>query len=96
LGAELLEDRTLLSNPATTGELIAAINDANNAGTPTTITLADATLFSFTSADNSTDGPTAMPVITGNITIEGESDTLLGSGARANRFASLTSGAAAA
>jgi hypothetical protein len=78
---EALEDRTLLSNPATTGELITAIQNANNnPGTPTTITLAANTTFDFTSANNSTNGANALPVITANITIVGNGDTLERSG----------------
>jgi hypothetical protein len=42
---EALEDCTLLSSPATTGELINAIQNANTAGGTTTITLAANTAF---------------------------------------------------
>src|SRR6516165_11832547 len=68
---EELEDRTLLSNPATPSDLITAIQNANTAGGATTITLAANTTFNFTSANNSTDGANALPVITGKITIVG-------------------------
>src|SRR5690349_17752986 len=67
---ETLEDRTLLSAVSTTDELIAAINNANSAGSAT-ITLASGTLFNFASADNSTNGANALPVITGKIVIVG-------------------------
>src|SRR5262249_13588482 len=78
---EALEDGTLLPNVATTGDLITAIQTANNnPGTPTTITLAANTTFDFTSADNATNGANALPVITGNITIVGNGDTLERSG----------------
>src|SRR5438105_3711088 len=76
LALEALEDRTLLSNPGTTGELVAAIQSANSAGGATTITLASNTTFDFTAANNPTDGGNALPVITGHITIVGSSDTI--------------------
>jgi hypothetical protein len=62
---EALEDRTLLTNPATPAELITAIQNANTAGGATTITLASNTTFKFTAANN---GSNALPVITANIT----------------------------
>jgi uncharacterized repeat protein (TIGR01451 family) len=90
---EALEGRTLLSNPATTGELITAIQNANNnPGTPTTITLAANTTFDFTSANNSTNGANALPVITANITIVGNGDTLERSGTAAFRLFDVASG----
>src|SRR5262249_47121656 len=88
-----LEDRTLLPNPATTGELITAIQNANNnPGTPTTITLAANTTFDFTSANNSTNGANALPVITANITIVGNGDTIERSGTAAFRLFDVASG----
>ena len=56
---EALEDRTLLSNAATAGDLITAIQNANTAGATTTITLAANTTFDFTFPDNLTDGANA-------------------------------------
>jgi len=74
---ECLEDRTLLSGGITTTTvLISAINSANTSGGATTITLASGATFDFTSANNSTNGPNALPVITGNITIVGNGDTI--------------------
>ncbi len=75
LTLEALEERTLLSNPATTSDLIAAINSANSSGTPTTITLTANTTFDFTSGYNGTFQ--ALPPITGNITIVGSNDILV-------------------
>jgi uncharacterized repeat protein (TIGR01451 family) len=75
---EALEDRTLLSNPATTAELITAIQNANVPFTTTTITLAANTTFDFT-APNGYDifaGVCALPQIMGNITIVGSGDTI--------------------
>jgi uncharacterized repeat protein (TIGR01451 family) len=90
---EALEHRTLLSNPATTGELISAIQNANNnSGTPTTITLAANTTFDFTSANNSSNGANALPVITGNITIVGNGNTIERTGTAAFRLFDVASG----
>jgi hypothetical protein len=64
-----LEDRTLLSSysAATVSDLITAINAANSAGGTNTITLTAATSspYVLTAVNNSTDGPTGLPVITG-------------------------------
>src|SRR5262249_50847444 len=89
---EVLEDRTLLSNPATTGDLITAIQNANTAGGATTITLASNTTFNFTSADNSTNGANALPVITANITIVGNGDTIHRTGTNVFRLFDVASG----
>jgi uncharacterized repeat protein (TIGR01451 family) len=89
---EALEDRTLLSNPATTGDLITAIQNANTAGGATTITLAANTTFNFTSADNSTNGANALPVITGKITIVGNGDTIERTGTKVFRLFDVASG----
>jgi hypothetical protein len=76
---ELLEDRTLLTAPpitvSTTSDLIAAINTANSSGGGT-ITLAGQTTFDFTTANNSTDGRNALPVITANVILIGNGDTI--------------------
>ncbi|HWG47748.1 MAG TPA: hypothetical protein VN688_33605, partial [Gemmataceae bacterium] len=73
LTVEALEDRTL---PAisTTGQLIDAINTANSSGGATTITLAANTTFDFTSLYTGTRN--ALPVITANIIIVGNGDTI--------------------
>src|SRR5581483_5935615 len=89
---EALEDRTLLSNPATTGDLITAIQNANTAGGATTITLASHTTFNFTSADNSTNGTNALPVITASITIVGNGDTIDRTGTNVFRLFDVASG----
>jgi hypothetical protein len=89
---EALEDRTLLSNPATTGALITAIQNATTTTGATTITLAANTPFDFTSADNSTDGGNALPVITGNITIVGNGDTIERTGTTPFRLFDVASG----
>jgi uncharacterized repeat protein (TIGR01451 family) len=81
---ELLEDRTLPSatlpypTASTSDQLIADINAANSAGGATTITLAAGTTFNFYLPDNKTNGGNEMPVITGNINIVGNGDTING------------------
>src|SRR5262249_45553249 len=82
---EPLEDRTALSNfnAATVADLIAYINAANAAGGANTITLTAPTSspYDLTAVDNTTDGPTGLPVITGGskpdtLTIIGNGDTI--------------------
>jgi hypothetical protein len=85
---EPLEDRTLLTSytAATVADLIAAINAANAAGGSNTITLTAPTMspYVLTAVDNSTDGPTGLPVISGggkkgaadNLTIVGNGDAI--------------------
>jgi hypothetical protein len=94
---EALEDRTLLSGglpyptPSTVSQLTADIVYANSNAGSYTITLAASTTFDFTSANNSTNGANALPVLTGNITIVGNGDTLDGS--YAARLFDVASGA---
>jgi hypothetical protein len=77
---ELLEDRTVPSNfaAANTSDLIADITAANAAGGSNTITLAAGTTFTLTAVNNSTDGPTGLPVIAANdnLTIVGNGDVI--------------------
>src|SRR5579884_502016 len=86
-----LEDRTLLSGGITTPTgLISAINNANTAGGATTITLASGTTFDFTSSYQSTNN--ALPVITSNITIAGNGDTIARMGTAPFRLFDVASG----
>src|SRR5262249_6794620 len=75
-----LEDRTVPSSFTAAGvaDLIADINAANVAGGANTITLVAGTTFTLTARDNSTDGPTGLPVIAANdnLTIQGNGDTI--------------------
>jgi hypothetical protein len=82
---EALEDRLVPTAAATntltvaagdTATLIADITAANASGTPTTINLTQST-YDFTSANNSTFGPNALPAVTGNITINGNGAVLM-------------------
>ncbi len=77
---ERLEDRTLFAvfTAASTAELIAAINAANQAGGSSTITLAAGQTFSLTAVNNDADGPTGLPFIAANdnLTINGNGATI--------------------
>ena len=85
---EQLEDRTLMSNysAATVSDLIADINAANAAGGTNTITLTAPTTspYVLTTVNNTTNGATALPVISGggkkvaadSLTIIGNGDTI--------------------
>jgi hypothetical protein len=84
LELEALEDRLVLSATTTytvaagdVATLIADINAANTNGTntPTTINLTAGT-YDFTAPNNNTFGPNALPVVTGNITINGNGAVL--------------------
>lgn len=59
-------------------ELIAAINAANTAGGVNTITLAPGKTFTLTTVNNTTDGPTGLPIIAANnnLTIRGNWATI--------------------
>ena len=94
---EQLEDRTLPSSytAATVSDLIADINAANAAGGTNTITLARSS-FDLKAADNTTDGPTGLPVIAAgdSLTIIGNGDVIQrGNGAPDFRLFDVGSGA---
>jgi hypothetical protein len=107
IGLEVLEDRTVPSSftAASVSDLIADINAANLAGGSNTITLAARNnfsarnTFSLTAVDNSTLGPTALPLIAANdnLTILGNGDTIersTATGTPAFRLFAVASGAA--
>jgi uncharacterized repeat protein (TIGR01451 family) len=91
---EVTMDSTVftLNDVSSPEKLAAAINYANSAGQPTTITLVKGTTFDFTSANNFTNGANALPVITGNVTLLGNNDTIERTGSNAFRFFDVTSG----
>jgi hypothetical protein len=99
---EQLEDRTPPSNflAATVSELIADINAANAAGGTNTITLTAPTTspYVLTAVNNTTEGPTGLPVIAkkDTLTITGNGDTIersTASGTPAFRVFEVGSGA---
>ncbi len=79
---ELLEGRTLLTsyNAANVNDLIQDINLSNTSGGTNNITLTAATSspYALTTVNNTTDGPTGLPVIASgnNLTIKGSGDTI--------------------
>src|SRR5262249_4852794 len=84
LHLEALEDRLVPAATTTytvsAGDVAQLISESTSANanavtTPTTITLTAGT-YVFTSADNNTFGPNALPAITGNITINGNGAVL--------------------
>jgi chitodextrinase len=62
------------SIPCTTTDLIGAISAANSGGG--TVTLAAGCTYTLTAVNNSTDGGTGLPVITGNLSIAGNGATI--------------------
>jgi hypothetical protein len=99
-----LEGRTLPSSftALTVSDLINDIDAANKAGGTNTITLAANTTFDLTTVDNTTDGPTGLPVIAGgkkadNLTVTGQGGDIIqrdtASGTPAFRFFDVASGA---
>src|SRR5262245_48943489 len=94
---EQLEDRTVPSNftAATSADLIADINAANQQGGSNTITLVAYSLpFVLDDVDNTTHGGTDLPVIAANdnLTIIGNGNTI--GGGYAGRLLDVASGAA--
>jgi hypothetical protein len=73
---EVLEDRTLLNNPAADG-LLSAIQNNNISGSSTTITLTPNTTYDFTQSDNVSNGANALPVIHADITIVGSAGDII-------------------
>jgi hypothetical protein len=96
---EQLEDRTLPATfyAATAPELIADINAANQGGGSNTIILTVPTTapYDLTAVNNTTDGPTGLPVIAAgdNLTIAGNGDTIDRSTAAAFRLFDVAAGA---
>jgi adhesin HecA-like repeat protein len=78
---EQVENRTLLASytAASVKDLIADINAANKAGGTNTITLAANTTFDLTMVNNTTDGPTGLPVIANNdnLTVSGQGGDII-------------------
>jgi predicted outer membrane repeat protein len=75
---EALEDRCLPSSytAGSAADLIADINAANALGGSNTITLKAGVRYSLTAVDNTTYGPTGLPVVTSNLTIADSGDIL--------------------
>src|SRR5215207_2654293 len=82
LGVECSEDRAVPAawTAATVAELVQHIDDANALPGPDTITLAPGATFSLTAVNNTTHGPTGLPVVT-----DGDGLTIVGNGATIER-----------
>jgi len=99
---ESLESRNLLTNytAATVSDLIAEIKAANQVGGSNAITLVAPTTspYVLTAVDNTTDGPTGLPVIAANdnLTIVGNGDAIARSSAAGTPAFRLLDVAAAA
>jgi hypothetical protein len=81
LTVECLEQREVpaMFTAATVPELIAAIDTANQTAEADIITLVASSSFTLTEVNNSTNGPTGLPVIaanSGNLTIAGNGDII--------------------
>ena len=73
-----LEPRTLFAafTATSAADLVADITAANASAAADTITLAPGATFVLTKVDNTTDGPTGLPVIRGAMTIVGNGRTI--------------------
>ena len=65
--------------PCSVTSLVSAISAAN--GTNGTVTLTSGCVYTLTAANNSTDGGTGLPVITGRVTVQGSGATITRSSA---------------
>ncbi|MGH9045405.1 MAG: choice-of-anchor Q domain-containing protein [Acidimicrobiales bacterium] len=62
--------------PCQASSLASAISAANGSSGPTTVTLTANCTYTLSSAGNTTDGGTALPVITGDVTVQGNGSTI--------------------
>jgi len=62
--------------PCNVPKLIAALNAANATSEPDTINLAEGCTYTLTTVDHDFDGPTGLPAVTSEITIEGNNATI--------------------
>ena len=72
--------------PCSTSNLVSAITTANSTSGGATLTLTGGCTYTLTARNNSTDGGTGLPVITGQVTIEGSGATITRSGSAAFRL----------
>ncbi|WZO98706.1 choice-of-anchor Q domain-containing protein [Isosphaeraceae bacterium EP7] len=96
LSLERLEARQVLAVVAipagNSADLISAIITFDQLPGPNTIQLAAGSTYSFGSVDNSWFGPNYLPIITGNLTIEGNGASLVASGSANARFFFVSGG----
>ncbi len=72
--------------------LISAISTANTTPADSSISLASGCVYSLTAANNATDGGTGLPVITGQVSIQGNGATITRSATAAFRLLDVASG----
>ena len=78
--------------PCSVSSLVSAITTANNTPGGGTLTLTSGCTYILTAKNNSTDGGTGLPVIKGQVTIQGSGATITRSGSVAFRLLDVTSG----
>jgi uncharacterized repeat protein (TIGR01451 family) len=67
---------TTLSPTCSVASLITDINAANATVGGATLDLPSSCTYDLTAADNTTDGPTGLPVVTNSVTVDGNSSTI--------------------
>jgi hypothetical protein len=77
--------------PCSASSLISAISTANTTPADSSLSLASGCVYSFTTADNATDGGNALPVITGSVSIAGNGAAITRSGSTAFRLFDVAS-----
>jgi predicted outer membrane repeat protein len=77
--------------PCSSSSLISAISTANTTPADDSLSLTSGCVYSFTAADNATDGGNALPVITGSVSIAGNGATITRSGSTAFRLFDVAS-----
>jgi hypothetical protein len=77
--------------PCSASALISAIATANTTPADASLSLTSGCVYSFTAANNATDGGNALPVITGSVTITGNGATITRSASTAFRLFDVAS-----
>jgi predicted outer membrane repeat protein len=77
--------------PCSAASLISAISTANTTPADDSLSLTSGCVYSFTAANNGTDGGNALPVITGSVSIAGNGATITRSGSTAFRLFDVAS-----
>ena len=78
--------------PCSVSSLVSAITTANNTPGGGTLTLTSGCTYTLTAENNSADGGTGLPVITGQVTIQGSGATITRSGSAAFHLLDVASG----
>lgn len=75
-GLGLTRDAQAAPIPCSSASLISAISAATATSSPTTVALTSGCTYVLSAPNNTSDGGTGLPVITGNVTIQGNGATL--------------------